>query len=1012
MRKFDRLVFATNNEHKLREAREILGDSLELVSLAEIGCHDDIPETADSLAGNALQKAHYVHQHYGVACIADDTGLMCDALGGAPGVRSARYAGPGHDSAANMRKLLAELDGSDNRNAHFSTILALVTDEEERTFEGRVDGTIARTPNGSNGFGYDPLFVPDETGIAFAAMSEEAKNAISHRGRAFRAFAAWLAGLATIIIMLLPLPAHADSWRLHASYDGQMEKVIDTPRHCYFLAMKQYYNYRNAVASARYAGLLRYDKDNDEWQWLDTTTGLSEAVVTDAVYDYTNRKLVIAYDNGNIDLLDDEGDIVNIPALLTAGSHVSTDIRHAAMGTDGYAWLTTLTGWISIDTKRGEVVTSRDYGRQINAAVPVGDTLFIGTEEGLYAGTQRTGSFDDFTRVGEDNLIFSLQPLGNTRLYYMTGTPGDAGVTRVTASADGWQLSRRIDNVSGMNPGRDGITAWSSRNILWIDAKGNQTLMKKPQNITHARNHNGGSLDGKDFFISSGRDGISEMRTADGGKTWTVSLDGYKPNAAHAFMATNLTYSDTYGMLVRNHGNEQHFADNTYYTQDLLCGLRDGIWTPLSAELRGANTDGALTLTQPLGTAIDPNNKDHVYCGSTTSGLLRVDMADPTKSLRFSRANDPAAGKPGFITVTPEPVNDWKDRCAFSAPVFDQYGILWSVHFDGDNKQRTQLWYWMPEDRAATTSSSNYRAMRKLTIPSPCGSLPLVTALTGSRRNILVVYHSDQSNHITVIDHNATPGTTGDDRRITFSPTTDQYGSSFDPGAIHTMYEDSNTGNVWIGGNGGVCYLNPTEILEGKEIVNRIRVSRDDGTGLADYLLDGVTVAAITADQAGRKWFATFGAGIVVTSADGREIIRTYTTDNSDLPDNTVHGMAYNPDNNTMLISTARGLCEMPLAGTGADGDDNAARAYPNPVQPGYLGLVTIDGLPEMATAKVVDVHGNLIAELGTAAGGEVTWDITNLKKKRVPGGIYYIIASNGPDQDKFHKMTKILVVE
>lgn len=192
MKTMKELVFATNNAHKLEEVRAIAGPDLKILSLAEIGCHDDIPETADTLEGNALLKARWVKEKYGADCFADDTGLMVDALNGEPGVYSARYAGPGHDSEANMAKLLAELEGVTDRKAHFSTVFALVTDDETRVFEGRVDGTIATERHGNGGFGYDPIFVPDETGVSFAEMSPEAKNAISHRGRATAALISFL----------------------------------------------------------------------------------------------------------------------------------------------------------------------------------------------------------------------------------------------------------------------------------------------------------------------------------------------------------------------------------------------------------------------------------------------------------------------------------------------------------------------------------------------------------------------------------------------------------------------------------------------------------------------------------------------------------------------------------------------------------------------------------------------------------------------------------------------------
>ena len=189
----NRIVFATNNAHKLGELRQIAGDRYEILSLADIGCHDDIPEDAPTLEGNALQKAKWVKERYGYDCFADDTGLEVEALGGAPGVHSARYApGEGHDSQANMALLLRNMEGKTNRKARFRTVIAFAHGDEVDYFDGIVEGSILEAPRGEGGFGYDPVFQPDGWDMTFAEASAEAKNAISHRGRATRKFLEYL----------------------------------------------------------------------------------------------------------------------------------------------------------------------------------------------------------------------------------------------------------------------------------------------------------------------------------------------------------------------------------------------------------------------------------------------------------------------------------------------------------------------------------------------------------------------------------------------------------------------------------------------------------------------------------------------------------------------------------------------------------------------------------------------------------------------------------------------------
>ncbi len=185
-----KLVFATNNAHKLEEVAAILGSSYEVLSLHEIGCNADIPETSDTFAGNAIQKARYVKEHFGYDCFADDSGLEVDALDGAPGVYSARYSGGG--SEANMDKLLLNLAGENNRAAQFRTVIALLVGDDILLFEGVVRGVIIEERRGEGGFGYDPIFMPEGYNHTFAELGNDIKNRISHRAKAVELLAQYL----------------------------------------------------------------------------------------------------------------------------------------------------------------------------------------------------------------------------------------------------------------------------------------------------------------------------------------------------------------------------------------------------------------------------------------------------------------------------------------------------------------------------------------------------------------------------------------------------------------------------------------------------------------------------------------------------------------------------------------------------------------------------------------------------------------------------------------------------
>ena len=190
-----KIVFATNNPNKLKEIQSLIPKEIEIISLKEIGCNEDIPETGETLEANAFQKAHYIKDNFNYDCFADDTGLEIDELNGEPGVYSARYAGPERNANANMNKVLNELKGKKNRKAKFRTAIALTLNNEKHLFEGEINGYISDVKQGNEGFGYDPIFIPENDIRSFAQMSMQEKGAISHRGRAVKKLVAYLKNL-------------------------------------------------------------------------------------------------------------------------------------------------------------------------------------------------------------------------------------------------------------------------------------------------------------------------------------------------------------------------------------------------------------------------------------------------------------------------------------------------------------------------------------------------------------------------------------------------------------------------------------------------------------------------------------------------------------------------------------------------------------------------------------------------------------------------------------------------
>ena len=1016
MKKTKKLVFATNNTHKLKEARQIFPSHIEIVSLEEIGCHDEIPETADTLSGNALQKAHWVKDRYGYDCFADDTGLMVDALDGAPGVYSARYAGEGCTPADNVEKLLKEMNGVENRDAHFSTVVALLSDGREYTFEGRVEGSIAEEPHGSEGFGYDPVFVEKESGKCFAEMSAEEKNAVSHRGRAMRKLVDFLAlTVIAAICMLWPAKLQAAQWRLHPSFDGQVVRIVDTPKFVYVLGVKQNYNKFSSVSNNLHGVLFKYDKDADELTYLNSQNELGGNTLKTIAYNYKDRFLALAYQDGLIELLYDNGSKKVITGLKTADPSLDKIVNDFTFDTENSKiYAGTNFGILVIDAKKGEIDTSRIYNLRVNSATLFKNKLWLATDSGIYFGNPSAFNLSEFEKIPDEDNVELLTPIGD-RLYFSTGRVYEYRCKRL--SFDG-KLAK-VEPVSKSNErfiergnGIFVITAYST--LTTVNPDESVKSISIPADFYGA---DMGTQDGSTVWLACARKGFAMLKAPGSDGKWTVLKDRFFPNASSAFQCSSMAYHPDYGMLVRNHGDENFFAGSSFISNDLISGYKDMNWSRLSTVYR-TNMPG-LTINNPFGLAIDPNNKDHVYCGSTLNGLLRLDLKDPEKSIHFSKKTDylNGYGNPGFVVLVPDnPPGTWEQQCVFAAPVFDTYGNLWTAFVNPEAGQDvssyTEMWVWPAAERAASTSTSNIHGWKKIKVENlSTSNWPVMLALSGSKsRNVVIHAGNNVNDAMLIYDHKGTLDNRSDDRMVKMKTIYDQDGESVSFPRAYALHEDLSTGLVWVSNGDGVFTFDPATIFDNPTSVRRIKVPRNDGTNLADYLLSGVQVNAITSDPSGRKWFGTLGAGLVCTSADGKEILSTYTSENSELPGENVYALSYNPSNSSMMISTENGLCELFL-GASASAGAGDVRAYPNPVRPEYYGYVTIDGLPSDGMVKITDAGGNLIKEVGQAFNGEAEWDCTDMYMKRVPAGVYFIIASNGPDADSYNKVGKILVV-
>ena len=364
-----RIVFATNNQHKLSEIRSILGNSIEVLSLKDIGCDVDIPETGTTLEENALQKAQYIFDHYHIDCFADDTGLEVDALDGAPGVYSARYASMenlsqsspiSHDSEANMARLLKELGNNNNRKARFRTVIALIQKKaicpcgcssikEVHKFEGIVEGEIIRERRGGEGFGYDPIFQPDGYDKTFAELGMDIKNHISHRARATQKLADFLLKV-IILFTFLPLQAQVGTWKNYLSYNH----------------IEQIYASGDDIFVRASNGLYMYNKKDQSITTFDKTNGLSDTNIKLIGWNKQAKRLIAVYQNSNIDLIETNGNITNISSLYSKTMTEDKTVNNVYINGQ-FAYLSTGFGIVKVNMQKAEITETYHLGKNITA---------------------------------------------------------------------------------------------------------------------------------------------------------------------------------------------------------------------------------------------------------------------------------------------------------------------------------------------------------------------------------------------------------------------------------------------------------------------------------------------------------------------------------------------------------------------------------------------------------------------------------------------------------------------
>lgn len=796
------------------------------------------------------------------------------------------------------------------------------------------------------------------------------------------------------------------SWKIHPIFDEEVSHVIETPNYVYFTSRNMIKN----TANDTYFSLFRYVKKGEELQSLSKNNYLNGNNVSDIVYNPEKGYLMVLYTDYNIDLIHNNGDVTNIPFYSKANMSQSKGVNLMTIdpGSDRVYFATDF-GYVAINDKKGEIAESRIYGSPLKGFCRMGEYyLALDDNRLLYAKTSSPRlSLDQYEEVVMVEGAEGLYPLSDGMAVLVTKNNGVSGVKRVRKTENGFDIENLFDaRLYNIENTGNGIVMAGADAIFQITKDGNVAQLKRHEDYSNSAAY---SSNLSDVWNGMLRKGLSNLKKS--GEQWSLVKDWMLPNAPATYASTSFANHPEQGLLVLGFGMREPTM-RLYDKNPLqLSSYLQGRWKNLAPIY--TDPERGSVLTSPTGIIVDPNNKKYVYITSYHNGIMRLNLKDPKDIIHISMKGDPDHNNPGFGILPPEQ-NLVEGYWNITQPYFDKQGNLWMnfSNWDEQNSSSTFFYCWMKEDLAASTPISiKGPEIVEFAVPfsrtNRTSALPLLKTGNG----LIVVSGGLYHERMALVDSKGTPLNTQDDKVYIFPNFTDADGNTLELSFIRYFWEDPATGYVWLCHSDGVCYFQPSQVLSDNYFVVRPKVARNDGTNLADYLLDGVAVNHVVADGEGRKWFSTAGAGIICTSADGREILEEFNTSNSPLPDDVVFGIGYDETNNSLMISTGKGYAEylLPLSQSSSAKAD--IRAYPNPVRPEFSGYVTITDIPQGSFVKITDVSGNLIKDLGIMTGFEMLWDISDSNFNRVKSGVYRIMISPSDENGSYSTAGKILVV-
>lgn len=788
------------------------------------------------------------------------------------------------------------------------------------------------------------------------------------------------------LLLLLPFALGAQqtvgSWKVYPSFDT-VETIVESSNKVYYLSSTK--------------TLYSYDKDTDETYIYGIDNKLTDTGITGIYYNSMAGYLAVAYSSANIDIIYDNGKVIQLSDISNAVMTQAKSIKDISFA-PGKMLVTTNFGLVLYNDKKMIVEDSGIYSVSLDYAVITDDYLYAhvaessGNKIAVIETGKKLNSFDNFTVLDPTVWCFGLYYLeGGKAIMLINGADAFATIKYDKDTNALVYDYIKVPKAVTCFAAKDGYIVEGTTAYAYVKLDGTSTVYDTPSQLQSSLIS---FWNNPKRLWAGSADGVGCYDVADDGSL-TVLNDRYHPNAMTMGKVGRLYMSPSGKLYISYMGRAHCFADWTSNEFAKVNVIDNGVIrdiTPTGIDnLVSSNANGYIYNMYDI--VEDPNDPSIYYSCSLHEGILK--FKDYQLVNRYTKKNSPlsetsTAAANYTMAVTLDPIgNLW---CLAGYIKADTVGLFRILSADGLKKD-------------GDTADSDWQSL-------------VLSGYKGERDSH--IFACQKSNTVLAMYYNLfgvacvdTKGTTSvDDDVVTLVQNfEDQDGKIFDIGFPGGFAEDKN-GKVWVGHSSGVFEItDPSKMSQSNFTVRRLKVPRNDGTNFADYLLDSEFVTSIAVDNTNRKWLGTLDSGVYLVSEDGTQIIEHYTTDNSPLPSNRVYAVACDNNSNAVYFGTLNGLAQYNSSSAPAADDYSDVYAYPNPVRPDYTGWIVVKGLMDNSLVKIADAAGNVFFQ-GVSEGGMITWDGCDSRGQRVKTGVYYVFASQNANGSASGAVTKILVVK